>query len=67
MRMVVVGNGNTEMDLHALAVFLKICSPYSNLKNTTAVDSSGFSVDRVRNTSALPGNILLVMNKFFFA
>ncbi|KAL3998511.1 E3 ubiquitin-protein ligase UBR4 family protein [Acanthocheilonema viteae] len=47
MRMVVVGNGNTEMDLHALAVFLKICSPYStNPKNS---NSSDFSADKGRN------------------
>ncbi|CAG9534491.1 unnamed protein product [Cercopithifilaria johnstoni] len=47
MRMAVVGNGNTEIDLHALAVFLKICSPYStNLKNTSVFNSLDFSTDK---------------------
>uniref|UniRef100_A0A158Q763 UBR-type domain-containing protein n=1 Tax=Elaeophora elaphi TaxID=1147741 RepID=A0A158Q763_9BILA len=54
MRMVVVGNGNTEMDLHALAVFLKICSPYSTNLKSTALDSSGFSLDKVKNAGTLP-------------
>ncbi|EJW88782.1 hypothetical protein WUBG_00304 [Wuchereria bancrofti] len=60
MRMAVMGNGNTEMDLHVLAVFLKICSPYStNLKNTSAVDSSGFSTDKVRNAGTFAVYLLL--------
>ncbi|KAK6106256.1 E3 ubiquitin-protein ligase UBR4 family protein [Brugia pahangi] len=59
MRMAVIGNGSTEMDLHVLAVFLKICSPCStNLKNTFAVDSSGFSVDKVRNAGTFAGYLL---------
>lgn len=56
--MAVMGNGNTEIDLHALAVFLKICSPYStNLKNSSVLDLSDFSTDRVRSGGTLPGNI----------
>ncbi|VDO39521.1 unnamed protein product [Onchocerca flexuosa] len=57
MRMAVFGNGNTEVDLHALAMFLKICSPYpANLKKA-AVDSSGFSADKMRNDGTLAGKI----------
>ncbi|KAM3720367.1 Auxin transport protein BIG [Dirofilaria immitis] len=56
MRMAVIGNGNTEMDLHALALFLKICSPHpTNQKKTSTVDSSNFSADKMRNAGTLAG------------
>lgn len=51
MRMAVVGNGNTEMDLHALAVFLKICSPHS--RNTFVLDSSDLNEDKMRSDGTL--------------
>lgn len=63
--MAVVGNGDTEMDLHALAVFLKLCSPVSaNLKNGTVI-SSGCDTDKVKDGDVVVGNNLLCEQTFF--
>ncbi|EFO26755.2 hypothetical protein LOAG_01731 [Loa loa] len=59
MRMTVQGNCNSEVDLHALAVFLKICSPCStSLRNTSDMASLGFSADKVGNAGTLADYLL---------
>uniref|UniRef100_A0A915PMF8 UBR-type domain-containing protein n=1 Tax=Setaria digitata TaxID=48799 RepID=A0A915PMF8_9BILA len=63
MRMAVLGNGNTEMDLHALAVFLKICSPNSNLRKLSALESSDSNTDKGRNDDPALADYVLPLHE----
>lgn len=55
LRMAAVGSASAEVDLHLIAVFLKICSPNSvNQKKTTAENVP--SCNKTKNTNVLTGN-----------